>query len=897
MSQIGLVLGCAGAATAALAFGMASAFGQPPPPSDTPTATATAAGLPFRDASLPIAARVDDLVSRMTLEEKVPQMLYAAPGIPRLAIPAYNWWSEGLHGVAAAGIATVFPQAIGMAASFDPDLLHAEADIIATEFRAKYNEELRTKGYSGWFHGLTVWSPNINIFRDPRWGRGQETYGEDPYLTSRMGVAFVTGLQGDDSTYLRALATPKHFAVHSGPESTRHSADVRISDHDLEDMYLPAFRAAVLAGAGSVMCAYNAVDGKPACAQPLLLEEHLRRQWDFRGYVVSDCGAASDISGPHHYVGTMPQAMAVAVQSGMDLVCTWPEAAVQSEAAAILSAVRGGLLSAEDIDRAVRRLFTARMQLGMFDPPAKDLYSTIPRSENGSSPHRELALQAAREALVLLKNKNRILPLTGHYDTIAVIGPNADNVASLVGNYNGTPADPVTVLAGIRKRFPRASVLYAEGSSLIGPPLRPVPGQFLKSESGGPGLSANYYRGRELQGAPIVSRNDGDVNFIWRNGAGPELPSDFSVRWIGALVPAATGTYEIGFRGTDRFRVWLDGELIAETDYAGNGKTLTRTVHLEAGHAHQVRIEYAQEQERGRAQLVWHEAGARKDYPAAVRHADLIIAVLGLTSELEGEEMPIDIPGFRGGDRTSLDLPKAQQDLLENLVATGKPVVLVLMNGSALGVKWAEQHVAAILEAWYPGEQGGTAVAEVLAGDVSPSGKLPVTFYKSVDQLPAFENYDEKGRTYRYFTGEPLYPFGYGLSYSTFAFSRLMIQKSVLGASDDLTATVDVTNTGQMTADEVVETYVSHPAVEGAPLRSLAGMQRVTLVAGATKHVPLRIFNRELSIVSPDGTRRILPGELRLWVGEGQPAAPNELRSTAGIGGSVIIQGETVLPK
>jgi beta-glucosidase len=833
----------------------------------------------------------------MTLEEKVPQMMHAAPAIPRLGIPSYNWWSEGLHGVAAAGIATVFPQAIGMAASFDPSLLHTEADIIATEFRAKYNEELRTSGHTGWFHGLTVWSPNINIFRDSRWGRGQETYGEDPFLASRMGVAFVTGLQGDDPTHLKALSTPKHFAVHSGPESTRHTADVQISDHDLEDMYLPAFRATVLAGAGSVMCAYNSVDGKPACAQPLLLEEHLRKQWDFRGYVVSDCGAASDISAHHRYVETMPEAMAVAVKSGMDIVCTWPEAAVQTESAAILSAVRSGLLSHDDIDRAVRRLFTVRIKLGMFDPPAKDRYSTISIAENDSAPHRELALQAARETLVLLKNENRLLPLHGRYKTIAVIGPNADSAASLVGNYNGTPSDPVTVLAGVRKRFPESTVLYAEGSSLIGPPLIPVPGSFLKSESGAQGLSANYYRGRDLQGTPVVSRVDGDVNFVWQNGAGPGLPSDFSVRWTGALVPVATGDYEVGFRGTDRFRVWLDGQLIAEADHAGNGRTLTRTLRLEAGHSYPVRIEYVQEHERGRAQLVWHEAAAGKDYIAAVRQADLLIAVLGLTSELEGEEMPVDIPGFRGGDRTSLDLPKAQQDLLEDLVATRKPVVLVLMNGSALSVNWADRHVGAILEAWYPGEEGGTAVAEVLAGDVSPSGKLPVTFYKSVDQLPAFENYGGQGHTYRYFTGEPLYPFGYGLSYSTFAFTHLTFQKNLLGASDDLVATVNVTNTGKTAADEVVEVYAAHPGVEGAPLRSLAAIQRVKLLPGETKLVPLRISNRDLSTVSSDGTRRIVPGELRLWVGDGQPATRKSLRSSAGIGGSVTIEGEAVLPR
>ncbi len=584
------------------------------------TVRADVAGLPYRDASLPIGVRVDDLVARMTVEEKVQQMMHAAPAIPRLGIPAYNWWSEGLHGVAAAGVATVFPQAIGMAATFDPGLLHEEADVIGTEFRAKYNEELRTKGQTGWFHGLTVWSPNINIFRDPRWGRGQETYGEDPFLTSQMGVAFVTGLQGEDPRYLKALATPKHFAVHSGPESTRHSADVQVSSHDLEDMYLPAFRATVLAGAGSVMCAYNSVNGKPACGQPDLLVDHLRDQWDFKGYVVSDCGAASDISAHHHLVESLPQAMAVAVHSGMDIVCTWPEAAVRTESAAMLSAVRAGLLSVEDIDRAVRRLFTARMRLGMFDPPSKDRYSSIPFSENDSAPHRALALRAARETLVLLKNGAGLLPLkAARYRTIAVIGPNADSVNALVGNYNGTPSEPMTVLAGIRKRFGNTTVLYAEGSSLVGQPLSPVPRMVLKSDAGTPGLSADYFRGRDLKGEPALRRVDGEVRFDWRDGVTPDLPSDFSVRWTGVLVAPSTGEFEIGFRGTDRFRLWFDSQLVANVEYAGNGRTLTRKVHLEAGHSYPVKIEYSQEHERGHAEFVWHAAGKGKDYLDAAR--------------------------------------------------------------------------------------------------------------------------------------------------------------------------------------------------------------------------------------------------------------------------------------
>jgi beta-glucosidase len=876
-------------------FAQTPTASQPAPLSPENSAPVLA-NAPFRNPSLPIAERVDGLVSRMSLEEKVEQMMHAAPAIPRLGIPAYNWWSEGLHGVANTGYATVFPQAIGMAASFDPDLLRTEGGVIATEFRAKYNEELRVKGHSDWFHGLTVWSPNINIFRDPRWGRGQETYGEDPFLTARMGVAFVTGLQGDDPKYLEALSTPKHFAVHSGPESTRHIADVTISNHDLEDTYLPAFRATVLAGAGSVMCAYNSVDGKPACAQPMLLQEHLRDDWDFRGYVVSDCGAASDIFNNHHYAETMPRGMADAVKAGMDIICTWPPAQVKLESAALLAAVQQGLLPEADVDRSVRRLFTARMKLGMFDPPSTVPYSGIAISQNDTESHRALALKAARETLVLLKNKDNLLPLGTKYKNIAVVGPNADSVNSLVGNYNGTPSHPVTVLAGIRKRFGGSNVFYAEGSSLTGPPLAPVPAKFLKSDSGTQGLSAAYFQGPDMKDAPLIKRTDEQVNFVWQEGADLQLKSNFSVRWTGTLVPPATGDYEVGFTGADTFRIWFDNQLIGQAFFAGNGRTQSKPIHLEAGHAYPVKIEYSQEGSAGQAKFVWHEPGTKKDYLEAIRKADLIIAVLGLTSGLEGEEMPINMPGFAGGDRTSIDLPQAQQDLLGDLAASGKPVVLVLMNGSTLAVNWADEHVPAILEAWYPGEEGGTAVAGALTGDYSPSGKLPVTFYKSVDQLPLFENYEMKGRTYRYFTGEPLYPFGYGLSYTHFAFSDLRFDKNLLGANDDLTATVDLKNTGKVLGDEVVELYLSHPGVDGTSIRSLAGMHRLSLNPGESKSVSIQVPNRDLSVVTPDGTRRIVPGELQVWVGDGQPVSRAGLANAAGIAASVTIQGSTVLP-
>jgi beta-glucosidase len=859
-------------------------------------AMADLANAPFRNSALPTEDRVNDLVSRLTLEEKVSQMVHTAAAIPRLGIPQYNWWSEGLHGAAREGYATVFPQAIGLAATFDPDLLKKDADATASEFRAKYEERVQQLGYSDWFHGLTVWSPNINIFRDPRWGRGQETYGEDPFLTAQMGIAYVTGLQGDDPKYLKALSTPKHFAVHSGPEPTRHTVDVTVSNHDLEDTYLPAFRATVGVGAGSVMCAYNSVDGKPACAQPLLLKEHLRDAWHFQGYVVSDCGAASDIQTGHHYAKTMEEGVAAGVKSGMDIICGIPMPAVTVERDALLKAVQQGLLTTDDIDQAVKRLFTARMKLGMFDPPDSVLYAKTPLSEIDSEPHRLLALQTGRESLVLLKNSGNFLPLATHYKTIGVIGPNADSIDPLLGNYNGTPSHPVTVLAGLRKRFADSKVVYAAGSSLAGPPLSVIPKEFLKSSSGEAGLTAEYFKGT-LAGNPVIARTDPGIDFAWQNGASPELKDGFSVRWTGTLVPAATGDYQIGFTGTDAFHFWLDNQLIGESWYGDTGKTRLKTLHLEAGHSYAVKVECSQEGGPGLAKLVWHEPGDKKDYMEVAKQSDLIVAVLGLAGELEGEEMPIKIEGFSGGDRTSLNLPHAQQQVLEDLVATGKPVVLVLMNGSALAVNWADQHVKAILEAWYPGEEGGTAVAEALAGDFSPGGRLPLTFYKSVDQLPAFEDYNMKGRTYRYFTGEPLYPFGYGLSYTTFRYSNLTFDKPSLEASDNLIASVDVKNTGKTAGDEVVEVYLTHPGVDGAPVRALAGFHRVHVEPGATEHVQITVPNRQLSVVGSDGTRKIVPGDLQVWVGGGQPLNREGSPKTAGMSGSVKITGEAVLPK
>jgi beta-glucosidase len=710
----------------------------------------------------PLEQRVDTLIAGMTLEEKAAQLGDIAPAIPRLHVPRYNWWNEGLHGVARAGVATVFPQAIGMAATFDAPLMHQVGDVISTEFRAKYYQALQPDG-SAQYYGLTVWSPNINIFRDPRWGRGQETYGEDPYLTSRLGVAFVTGLQGDDPKYLKTIATPKHFAVHSGPESTRHTVDVHASRHDMEDTYLPAFRATVMeAGAGSVMCAYNSLNGQPACANTDLLQQHLRGDWGFKGYVVSDCGAIADVFIAHHYAATPEQGVTAIFEAGTDLICGDYRRNKTTEPDAIVSAVRSGMLPEAVIDRALRRLFGARFRLGLFDPAASVPYASVPVTDNDTEAHRALALRVARESIVLLKNRDHLLPLKAAPKSIAVIGPNADSLDALLGNYHGTPSRPVSVLAGIRARFPDASVSYVEGTGLVG--------------------------------------------------------------------PAATS-------GQD----------------------------------------------------------AQKALDAA-RAADLVVLVMGLSANVEGEEMEINAAGFAGGDRTSIDLPAPQQQLLERIEALGRPTVLVLMNGSALGVNWADAHVAAIIDAWYPGEEGGTALAQAIAGDFSPAGRLPVTFYRSVDQLPPFDDYSMSGRTYRYFKGQALYPFGYGLSYTKFSYRNAHADRSEISASGSVTISAQVTNAGALAGDEVVQLYLSRPGIPGAPLRALRGFSRVHLERGQTQTVQFVLHDRDLDVVGPDGTHRIDAGKVDVWIGGGQPVARAGLPPTAGAHTHFTITSSATLP-
>jgi beta-glucosidase len=842
-------------------------------------ASASSAALPPQvslegdDPSLTAEQRAAALVSRMTLEEKAAQLGHAAPAIPRLHVPQYNWWNEGLHGVARAGVATVFPQAIGMAATWDVPLIQQTADAIATEFRAKYVENVKPDGGTEQYRGLTVWSPNVNIFRDPRWGRGQETYGEDPYLTSRLGVAFVHGLQGKDPRYLATVATPKHFAVHSGPESNRHKEDVEVSPHDLHDTYLPAFRAAIVEGkARSVMCAYNAVDGVPACASEALLDRYLRKSWGFDGFVVTDCGAAANIYRPDalHFSPTPEAGVSAGFKAGMDLICGDYRNRMTTDAPAIVAAVQQGLLPEAVIDRSLQRLFAGRFALGLFDPPSQVPFSKITPQDYDTPAHHQLSLRVAQASLVLLKNENKLLPLATPPRAIAVIGPNSDSVEALIGNYNGVPSQPITVLEGIRRRFPQSRVIHAQGIGLTGPMETSIPVAALCPDAtcSARGLRGEFFDNPELAGAPIRTET-GEAALAWSERRAT------SVRWTGTLTAPETGQYQFGFISNQGYRIWVDDQLIAndwsqrDAPAAAGGK-----IRLEAQRSYSIKLEASQWGQRGNQRLVWSlPSYTGDDAVAAARDADVVIMVAGLSARIEGEELRFTAPGFKGGDRTSLDLPAPQQDLLQRVAAVGKPVVLVLMNGSAMAVNWADRHLPAIVQAWYPGGEGGAAIAALLAGDFSPAGRLPVTFYESVDQLPPFNDYSMKRRTYRYFDGQPLYPFGFGKSFTTFAYQNARVSSSRITATDTLTVSADVTNTGAMPSDEVAQLYLTHAAVAGAPRRTLQGFQRIHLAPGERKAVEFTLRDRSLSVVDAQGKRKIVPGKIDVWVGGGQPDA------------------------
>jgi beta-glucosidase len=835
----------------------------------------------YLNPSLPAEQRAADLVGRMTLVEKASQLVNQARAIPRLKVPAYDWWSEALHGVAVNGT-TEFPEPIGLAASFDAPAIHKMAVAISIEGRIKHMQAMR-KGYSRIFEGLDFWAPNVNIVRDPRWGRGQETYGEDPFLTGRMGVAYVTGMQGDNPRYYRTISTPKHYAVHSGPEPTRHTADVKVSKHDELDTYLPAFRATVTEGkAGSVMCAYNSINGQPACANEFLLDDQLRGKWAFKGYVVSDCMAVRDIFTGHHYRPTQAQASAISLIRGMDNECVdfFGEVKDDHDYRPYLDAVKEGFLKESDIDKAVTRLFTARIKLGMFDPPEMVPYTKVDPKLLDSAEHRAEARKLANETMVLLKNDG-VLPLKTSGIKIALVGPLADQTKVLLGNYTGVPSHSVSVLEGMKAEFPGAQIRFVAGTQFLRKEGTPVPANLL-SVDGKPGVRASYFTsmmpfmpGQGAEPTPAVTRIEPDIDMA-QNPPPAEVAEKrpLIVRWETTLTPPETGDFNLGLQGNGGMRLFLDGKQVTGAFRTEGVEIAVGHVHLEKGMPYALRAEcFRTDAAKPVLRLVWSKLDLRPRPEAAeaAKDADVVVAVVGITSELEGEEMAVHEPGFEGGDRTSLDLPKPEQDLLEAVAATGKPLVVVLMNGSALSVNWAKQHANAILDAWYPGEEGGAAVAETLSGRNNPAGRLPVTFYTGIDQIPPFADYNMKGRTYRYFEGTPLYPFGYGLSYTTFAYSGLEVPAEPVTAGDPLKAEVTVANTGKLAGDEVAQLYLQFPAVPGAPLKALRGFERVHLAPGASRKVIFSLSPRDMSMVTAAGEIVVPEGEYTLSIGGGQP--------------------------
>jgi beta-glucosidase len=829
---------------------------------------------PFQNPDLPLEQRVDDLVGRMTREEKISQMMHGSPAIDRLEIPAYNWWNECLHGVARAGYATVFPQAIGLAATFDTDAMFRTAEVISDEARAKYHHAVGL-GKHEQYHGLTFWTPNINIFRDPRWGRGQETYGEDPYLTGEMGVSFVKGLQGDDPKYLKVVATPKHYAVHSGPEYNRHTYDARPPLRDVWETYLPAFEKLIKTGdAYSVMCAYNRFEGEPCCGSDELMQEILRDRWGFKGYVVSDCGAIDNFYRTHKTSADAAAASAEAVITGTDLECG-------NSYKALNEAVERGDILESEIDVAVKRLFTARMKLGMFDPDSRVSYSTIPYSTVGSARSREQSLEMARKSIVLLKNENQTLPLKKNIKTIAVVGPNADNPTCLLANYNGSPDYIITPLEGIRRKVGKnTKVIYHQAVGLTGDSISlPVDlGNILKSD-GKPGFKAEYFDNKKFEGAPMLTQYERTIDFFGTNQHkiwAKLKPVMVAARWTSTITPQKDGAIVFELTSDDSgFRLFVDDQKVMDRFGYQEARVAYCRIDVKAGRSYRLRFEFAQENEGGGVSLatVVREKSDAASVVEAVGKADVIVFVGGISPSLEGEEMPVNVPGFNKGDRTSIALPGGQTKMLKALHATGKPVIFVMLTGSALAVPWEAENLPALLNGWYGGQDAGTALADVLFGDFNPSGRLPVTFYASDHDLPPYEDYSMKERTYRYYTGEPLFAFGHGLSYTQFEYTNLEAPGKV-NAGDPVKVSVTVTNKGLRDGGEVVQLYVSHvqPHIQ-APLRSLQGVKYVSLKAGESRTVEFTLSSEQFSLIDALMQRCIEPGKIRIGVGGCQPVA------------------------
>lgn len=838
---------------------------------------------PMWNPKLPVEQRVNDLVSRLTLEEKVAQMLNATPAIPRLGIPAYDWWNEVLHGVARTPFkTTVFPQAIGMAATWDTNSLYRMADYSALEGRAIYNKALELGRTNERYLGLTYWTPNINIFRDPRWGRGQETYGEDPFLTAMLGRAFVRGLQGEDPQYLKAAACAKHFAVHSGPEPSRHSDNFNPAVYDLWDTYLPAFKELITnANVAGVMCAYNAVNTQPCCGNDLLMNDILRKQWKFTGYVTSDCWAIDDF---FKYHKTHPDATSAAVDAvlhGTDIECG------QTVYTTLIDAVKKGLIKESQLDVSLKRLFTIRYKFGMFDPVSMVKYAQTPASVLESAPHQAHALKMARESIVLLKNEQNTLPLKKTIRKIIVLGPNADNNISVLGNYNGIPSKIVTLLDGIREKVGNhVEVVYEKAVNFTNDTLlvyADISKQF--SIDGRQGFKAEYFSNKDLEGSPEATITETTIDHFWQEGqlvTGSIRANNFSARYTTNYTADKDGAITFEVEADDGYRLLIDDKEVLNAWTRNRWGARTYKLETKKDQVYKLVLEYWQGEGKGNVRL---RAGNFEQTNYAqlmdkVKDADVILFAGGISPQLEGEEMRVDFPGFNGGDRTSILLPAVQTELMKKLHATGKPVVFVMMTGSAIAIPWENEHIPAIVNAWYGGQSAGTAIADVLFGDYNPAGRLPVTFYKSDADLPSFLNYDMDGRTYRYFNGEALYPFGFGLSYSSFRYDAFKTPASV-SKKNKLTLSVNVTNTGKMDGDEVVQLYIAYPGVKGKkPLRQLRGFRRIALKAGETKTVTFTLTPEQFALVSEkDGSTYIPSGKLSISVGGGQPGVKNKTTS------------------
>ena len=836
--------------------------------------------------------RVNDLVSKLTLAEKIKLLQYRGTGIKRndVNIPSYNWWNECLHGVARAGKATVFPQAIGLAATWDTALIKKVADAISNEARAKY-EYFSKREQRGIYQGLNFWTPNINIFRDPRWGRGMETYGEDPYLTGKIAASFIRGLQGDNPKYFKTIATIKHFVVHSGPEQSRHRFNAEVSDRDFYETYTPAFKRCVQeANVYSLMCAYNRFKGKPCCGSDFLLTDLLRNQWGFKGFIVTDCGAVNDfyVKGDHEVVPTPEEAAALAIKSGVDLECG-------DVFNALDIAIKKNLVTEAELDIAIKRLFTARFKLGFFDNAANQPYTKIPYSVVESEAYKKLSLHAAQKSIVLLKNENNVLPLKKTLKTIAVIGPNANDEEVMLANYHGYPSHVVTPLEGLQKKLPQTKILFARGSAHADglPIVEIIPADYLFRDSAATkkGLQALYFNNKDFNGVAIINRVDQQINFDWiDNSPSPAIDEgNFSTSWSGFLKAPATGNFVLDMYGNNQYSLSVNGKQIFRFNSEHGAEHKYAAVNLIKDQTYKIYIQFSSYGTSPIVKLNWQIPDI--DYKTTAiniaRQADAVVLCMGLSPRIEGEEMKIKIDGFDGGDRTKLELPAIQQSLIKEIVALGKPVVLVLVNGSAVAINWEKENVPAILETWYGGQEAGAAIADVLVGDYNPGGKLPVTFYTSENDLPAFDNYDMKGRTYRYFEGNPLYGFGYGLSYTTFAYSKLQV-KDKYTTSEKVTISVDVSNTGKLNGEEVVQLYIRHKAASvPVPISSLKGFKRIALKKGETKTIRFTLSHQDFSIINNDSKEVVEAGEYEIVVGGGQPGKES-IRKT------ILLQGATV---